>query len=74
MQIAIRDTKDCFYLYEVPPSRVRKQVIAPHFPEAGFDHSDDEHRDVVDLDDIESWVAQDLLETYASLNPSDRLG
>ena len=26
VRITIRDTKDCFYLYNVPPSRVMKQV------------------------------------------------
>ena len=32
VQITIRDTKDCFNLYEVPPPRVAKQVIGRRIP------------------------------------------
>ena len=34
VQITIRDAKHCSYLYEVPPSRETKQVLA--FPDAGL--------------------------------------
>ena len=36
VQISFGHTKDCFYLYEVPPPRVTKQVIGFAFPEAGL--------------------------------------
>ena len=32
VQITIRDTKGCSYLYEVPPSRVAKNVIESRIP------------------------------------------
>ena len=69
MQITIRDTKDCFYLYEVPPPRVRKHLIRPRISRSWFEHVDDENWDVVDFDDMESWVSQDLLKTCASVEP-----
>ena len=43
VQITIRDTKDCFYLYEVPPSRVAKQVIGPRIPRSCLEYLDDEN-------------------------------
>ena len=59
MQITTRDTKDCFYLYEVLPS-------GPHIPRSFLELLDDETWDVVDSDDIESWVSQDLLKKCGS--------
>ena len=57
--------------YEVLPSRVTKQVIGPRKPRSWLDFLDDENWDVVDTDEIESWVLQDLLETCAPpSNPS----
>ena len=67
VQITIRHTRDSFYLYEVPPSRVRNQVIGLCVPRSWLEH--DETCDVVDPDDIKSWVSHDLLKTCAS-NPS----
>ena len=67
VHITIRVTEDCFYLYEIPLSRVTKQVIGPRISRSCLEHMDDEHRDVVDPDDIESWVSQDLLETCTSV-------
>ena len=52
LQITIRDTKDCFYLYEVPPSRVTKQVIGLCIPRTWLEHLDDENWRVVDTDEI----------------------
>ena len=67
--MAVRNTKDCFHPHEVPPSRDRKQVIGPRIPSSWLEHLDDDTRDVVDPDDIESWVSQDLLKTCASFEP-----
>ena len=61
VQITIRDTKDCLYLYEVLLSRVAKQVIGPRIPRSWLKHLDCENCDVVDTDGIESSVSQDLL-------------
>ena len=63
----LRDTKYCSYLYEVPLSRVTKQVIGPRIPRSWLEHLDDEIWDVVDLDEIESGVSQDLLKTCTSV-------
>ena len=63
--ITVRDTKDCFFLYEVPPSRVVRQVIGRGW----LEHLDDESFDVIDTGEIESLVSQDLLETCSSVNP-----
>ena len=60
VQITYGDIKDCFYLYEVPPSRVTKQVIGLRILRSWPEHLGDEHLDVVDTDEIESWVSQDL--------------
>ena len=73
VQITIRDTKDCFYLYEVPPSRVRKQVIGPRIHRSWLEHLDDDTWEVVDPDDIENWVPQDLRKTCASFEPDSEL-
>ena len=48
VQITIRGTKDCFHLYEVPPSRVTKQVIGPRIPRSWLEHLDDDNWDVAD--------------------------
>ena len=48
VQITIRDTKDCFDLNEVPPSRVTKHVIGPRIPRSWLEHLDVENGDVVD--------------------------
>ena len=69
VQITIRDTKDCFFLHEVPPSRAAKQLIGPRIPESWLGHLDDENWDVVGTDANEGWVSQDLLETFASVEP-----
>ena len=42
VQITIRDTKDCFYMYEVPPSR----LIGPLILRSGLEHLDDGSLDV----------------------------
>ena len=42
VQITIRDVKDCFYLFEVPPSRVANQVIGLRIPRTWLEHLDDE--------------------------------
>ena len=43
VQITSRATKDCSYLYEIPPSRVAKQVIGPRFPPGWLYHWSDEN-------------------------------
>ena len=44
VQITSRATKDgFFYLYEIPPSRVAKQVIGPRSPRSWLDHLRDEN-------------------------------
>ena len=55
VQITIRDTKNWFHLYEVPPSRVAKQVIGPRIPRSWLERLDDESLDVVDTE-IGGWV------------------
>ena len=69
MQITNRDTEDCFYQYEIPPSRVAKQVIGPRISRSWLAHLNDENWDVVDTDEIESWVSQDLIKTCFSAEP-----
>ena len=69
VQVTIRGTKDCSYLCEVPPSRLAKQVIGPRTPRSWLEHLDDRNWDVVDTDEIESWVPQDVLKTCVSVGP-----
>ena len=69
LQITIRDIKTVFYLYEVLPPRAAKQVIGPRIPRSWLEHLDDETWDVVDIDDIDSWVSHDLLTTSTSVEP-----
>ena len=45
-----------------------KQVIGPRIPRSWLEHLDDESWDVVDADEIESWVSQDLLQTRTSVS------
>ena len=59
--------------YEVPPSRVAKQVIGPRIPRSWLDHLGDENLDVLDTDEIDSWVSKDLLKTSASVEPVSEL-
>ena len=63
VQNATRYQRLCFYLYEVPPSRVARQMIGPR------KHLDDESLDVIDTAEIESWVPRDLLKTCSSVKP-----
>ena len=67
VQITIRDTKHSFNLYEVPPSRVTKHVIGLCIPQSWPEHLGDENWDIVDTNEIESWVSQDLLKTCTSV-------
>ena len=67
-QSTIRTTTDCFYLYEVPSSRAKIQVIGPRAPQNCLDHWDDEKLDVFDTE-IENWVSDDLPKVYASARP-----
>ena len=73
VQITLRDTKDGFYLYEVPPSRAARQVIGPRIPRSWLERLDGASMDVVEPDEIESWVSQDLLKTCASVEPVSEL-
>ena len=68
LQITFRDTKT-FYLYEVPPSRVTKQVIGPRSPSGWLELMDDENWDVVAADESECWVWKDRLKTCTSIEP-----
>ena len=52
---------------------MRKQVICPRIHPSLLEHLDDETWDVVDADDIESWVSQDLFKTCASFEPVSEL-
>ena len=47
VQITIRDTKDLFFLYEIPPSRVARQVIGLRIPRSWLEHLDDESLDAI---------------------------
>ena len=60
-------------MYEVPLSRVAKQVIGPRIPRCWIEHLDDENWDLVDTDETESWVSQHLLKTCASIEPVSEL-
>ena len=42
-------------------------MIGPRIPWSWLEHLDDENWDVVDTDEIESWVPQDLLKTCTSV-------
>ena len=42
VQISYRATKDCFYLCEIPPSRVATQTIGPRVLRSWLDHLADE--------------------------------
>ena len=66
VQITTRDVQDCFRLFEVPRSRVVKQVVGPRIPWSRLERLDDENLDVVDTE-IESWVSQDIFQTRASV-------
>ena len=61
------------YLYEVPPSHVARQVIGARTPRSWLKRLDDESLDVVEPDEIESWVSQDLLKKCASVEPVSEL-
>ena len=65
VQMTIRTTTDCFYVYEVPSSRVAIQVIGPRVPQNCLDLWDDVRLDVVDTE-IEIWVSEDLPKVCAS--------
>ena len=69
VQTTVRDTIECFYLYEVPLSCVTRQVIGPRVTRSWLEHLDDETLDVVGPDGVECGVAQDLLKTCASFEP-----
>ena len=58
VKITVQDAKDCFYLYEELSSCVTKQVIGPRIPRSWLEQLDDGSWDVVDTDEIESWVRQ----------------
>ena len=73
VQITVRDTKVCFYLCEVPPSRVAQQVIGPRMPRSWLEHLKDVDWHVVDTDENQIWVSQDLLQTCASVEPVSEL-
>ena len=73
VQITDRDTKICFYLYEVPPSRVAQHVIGPRMSRSWLEHLNDVNWDVVDTDETPIWVSQDLLQTCASVEPVSEL-
>ena len=60
-------------MYEVPPSRVAKQVIGPHISQSWLEHLDDENWDLLGTDEMESWVSQDILKTCASVEPVSEL-
>ena len=42
VQITVRDTKNCFYIFEDPPSRMAKQVAGPRIRGSWLEHLDDE--------------------------------
>ena len=47
-----RQPKTVFYLYEVPPSRVARQVISPRIPRGWLEVLDDESLDVKETAEI----------------------
>ena len=53
-------------MFEVPASRVAKQVIESRIPSNWLEHLDEESWDLVGTDEIESWITQDLVEARAS--------
>ena len=63
--MTIRDAKDCFHLYEVPASRVSRQVVGPRIPRSWCANFEDESSDLVDTDESESWITLDLLRASA---------
>jgi len=58
LRIAMRDVKDCFYVYRIDDVRVPGQVIGPRVPASWFARLDRE--DLDDCDDFEAWCQQDL--------------
>ena len=43
--LAKRDLSNCFYLFEVEPDRLARQVVGPRLPRAWFEQLDDESLD-----------------------------
>ena len=68
-----QDTKNLFYLYEVPPSRVAKQGDRSSHPGAASNAWTMRISDVVDTGDIEGWFSKDLLKTCASFESASEL-
>ena len=62
------------YLYEVPASRVAKQVIRDRITRSWLSNSDDESWDLVGPDEIDSWITQDLLHARASIESISEQG
>ena len=69
VQITYRATKDCFYCYEIPPSRVAKQATGPRVPRSWLGHLADENLDVVNAV-VESWCRKISLIRVLPLNLS----
>ena len=49
------------------------QVIGPRLTRSWLEHLDDEIWDLIDTDEIDSWVSKDLLQTCASVGPVSEL-
>ena len=73
VQITIRDTRDCFCLYDGPPSRVTTQVIGPRILRSWLEHLDDENWDLIDTDEMENWVYAGSAPRIVVETPDDRL-
>jgi len=60
----LRDVKDAFYLYEVEPERLRRQLIGPRLPLSWFSDLHNEDADV--LNSADPWCIDDLLDPFGS--------
>ena len=60
VHITSRATNGCFYFFEIPPSRMAKQVIGPRVTRSCLDHLSDENLDEVNTA-VETCVSEDIL-------------
>eukprot|EP00974_Lingulodinium_polyedra_P075416 7308381-Lingulodinium_polyedra.AAC.1 len=65
--VAKRDLSNCFYLFEVEPERLERQVIGPRIPRSWLEEIGTEELDW--QADFASWCSEDLLLPAAASGP-----
>ena len=69
--VHIIDTRNCFYVYQVDPSRWHTQVIGPRIPVSWLHNLDDDALDEISDDDLETWWEPDLRHSPHADEPHD---